>query len=155
MNFTCFLSPLDFLGIAPLNDELTLSLSDIKRPEPKSRPHKNEVLLQSRLSTRHNETAQHRRTDYKSFVEADDARIVSKWPSLTPSQLHMIALEPSVLDFGEVVTKTPCHRNITIVNNHDEEILVQLNHTKGDELQFLSVIASSFIVPGTNWGLTR
>lgn len=58
-------------GIAPYDEELTLSASDIKKPKAKSRPHKNQVLLQSRLSTRHQKTAQ-TRVDYKSFVEADD-----------------------------------------------------------------------------------
>ena len=40
----------------------------------------------------------------------------------------MISLSPSTIDFGEVVTKTPCDRSITIVNNYQGDVLVQIKN---------------------------
>lgn len=57
----------------------------------------------------------------------------------------MISLSPSTIDFGEVVTKTPCDRCITIVNNYQGDVLVQI---KNDQMKYLSFMATSFIVPG-------
>ena len=80
-----------------------------------------------------------------SSTPDDDKLTATKWPLLKPSELHMISLSPSTIDFGEVVTKTPCDRSITIVNNYQGDVLVQI---KNDQMKFLSFMATSFIVPG-------
>ena len=60
----------------------------------------------------------------------------------------MISLQPNTINFGEVVTKTPCDRNITIVNNHSADVLVQFDHTKARLFWWVTQnFVSSFRLP--------
>ena len=71
----------DEIGIEEYNEELVLKKPP-KKSKTKSNMKKEEVLLQSRLTTAQEENIQ-KRTDYQNYIQKEN----DKWTKLKPSKV--------------------------------------------------------------------
>ena len=141
----------DEIGIEEYNEELVLKKPP-KKSKVKSNTKKEEVLLQSRLTTAQEENIQ-KRTDYQNYIQKEN----DKWTKLKPSEIHQVIITPADVDFkqvpgrstvnihpltskmtistpNKVAVKSTAKQNLTIINNFHENILFQLDLISQQEL---------------------